>query len=322
MTPLIPDKNTARLYVRINFINDNSSLPDFDLAAQRFLVPIIGQELYDQLTADDAYPEDPLLAKCRSVLAPLGYLMELATIQTQITDSGLRTANTENLQSAHRWEYNEVKEHLADKGAYALENLLQYLFANKDSLTVWTDSDQYTEMAKLIFVNGTDFCKYFRVLHPYRVWWELRPLISEVEDFYIKSAIGEEFFNELKELEDPSPAEKKVIDLIKKAVAQTTIVKAIEKMAVRITPQGFTVLISAANNDAANAGDEAPKDNQLSMLYDSCQRSGDAYLVQLKEYLNENAAADVFTTFFESELYVSPSTTVTNPNECSKIYRF
>src|SRR5436190_4202515 len=145
MPSLINDKDTAKEFVRINFINDVSSLPDFQLAAERFLIPIIGLELYTLLldqVIDFDFPEAPaepvaieddeLLKKCRAVVAPLGYLMELATIQTQLTDAGLRSLSTENMQAAHRWEYNEVKDNLADKGAYAIDALLKYLFDNID----------------------------------------------------------------------------------------------------------------------------------------------------------------------------------------------
>jgi hypothetical protein len=316
MAALITDKDTVRLYVDINFINDNTSLPNFELVAQRFLVPIIGQDLYDVFSA--APDDDPELRdRSRAVIAPLGYLIKLPTIQTQITDSGLKTVNTDTLQAAHRWEYNEVKEKLADDGAYAMEVLLKFLFDNKDDYPEWTGSQEYEELNSLIFQTATDFDKYFKTPLPHRLFWELRPLIREVQDFYVNSAIGEDFFDSLKDEASPSDEEKKAIEMIKKSVAQLTIVKSIEKMGVKITPKGFVVLISADNSDAANSGDIASRDPQLSLLYDSCERSGDAYLLQLKEYLNNNASASIFTEYFESDYYEVPPTTVpASKNAC------
>lgn len=334
MPSLINNKETVRLYVRINYINDISSLPDFQLAAEKYLIPIIGQALYDDLLAQviafevPAEGEEPvdiddvdLVGKCRAVIAPLGYLMELATIHTQITDSGLRTASTETLQAAHRWEYNKVEEHLIEKGSFAIESLLKYLFKEKDDYTDWTDSDEYKDLSSIIFQIASEFNKYFRVQHPYRVWWELRPLIREVEDFYIIPTIGEDFYTELKEDADPGADEIKAIELIKKAVAQLTIVKAIEKLSVRITPNGFTILISAGNSDAANSGDHPQRDPQLSLLYESCERSGSAYLLQLQEYLNSKASDSVFQSYYESDKYEAPSTEPeVSPNANRKIF--
>lgn len=305
MAAIITNKETVLEYVRINFINDNSSLPDFERAAQRYLVPIIGQDLYDAL-ADDFESDPPLLAKCRAVVAPLAYLMDLPIIHAQITDSGLKTASTENLQAAHRWEYNKIEEHLADKGAFAIEDLLKYLFANEAANLLWTDSEEYAEATSLIFKTAGEFNKYFRVYQPYRTFWALRAMILEAEDQYISSTIGEDFFTELKELDVPDANEKKAITLLKKATAQLAIVKAIEKLSVIITEKGFTVQLTAGNADAANAGDASAKDNQLSLLYSSCEKDGNNYLVKLQEFLNATASAALFTTYFNSEFYTAP----------------
>lgn len=325
MQSLINDKDTAKEFVRINFINDVSSLPDFTLAAERFLIPIIGQDLYDELlaevTGEDPIEQVELVRKCRAVIAPLGYMMELATIQTQLTDAGLRSISTENMQAAHRWEYNEVKESLEDKGAYAIDALLKFLFANAEDYEAWTDSEEYQEAAGQLFRTGADFNKYFRLHQPYRTWWELRPVISEVEDFYIHSAIGETFYEQLKDEPDASDETMAAVVMIKKAVAHLTIVKAIEKLSVKITPQGFTILLSAGSTDAANSGDAAVRDPQLSMLHDSCTRSGESYLVKLVEYLNATASASLFADYFSSDKYVAPSTEeAISKNDTRKIF--
>lgn len=330
---LIKDKATLLQFVRINFINDESSLPDFELAEERYLIPIIGYDLYDVVidTADSETPAEPtpqdlldaeLLKKCRAVVAPLAYLLDLPNIQVQLTDAGLRTISTDHMQAAHRWEYNEIKESLMDKGAFAIENLLRFLFKEKDSFPEWTGSNEYQEADSLLFKTGEEFRKYFPVHQPYRIFWELRPLIREVEDFYVKSAIGEVFYNELRTKTEGNEDEKRVLDLIKKTVAQTTIVKAIEKLSVTITNRGFTLLLGAGNTDSVNSGDTPATNNGLSLLYESCQRSGDAYLLQLKEYLNKKASADLFATFFSSSLYEAPVTCVVSPNANRKIFGF
>jgi hypothetical protein len=310
MANLISDKNTAKLFVDINFINNVSSLPDFGLAAERFLIPIIGQDLYDALADDMEDPSDPdLLYKCRAVIAPLAYLIKLPTIQTQLTDSGLRTISTENMQAAHRWEYNEVKENLADKGAWAIEALLKFLYANKGDYSEWTDSEEYAELSDLIFLSGSDFTRYFTLHHPHRVFWSLRTLIKEVEDFYIISAIGKDFFKTLKETEAPEDEVKDAIILIKKAVAQYTIVKAIEKFSVKVSDRGFTIKALGAYSEGTGYDDQVAPDPQLDLLYKSCERTGDAYLVQLKEFLNKNASAELFEEYYDSDKYTAPPTT-------------
>jgi hypothetical protein len=320
---LTNDKNLVKEFVKINFINSTSSFPNWENAADRYLRPIIGDALYEAVsdyddTATDAQKE--LKKKCQAVVAPLAYLIELPAIHAQLTDSGLRVISTENMPAAHKWEFNEIKEWLKESGAFAIEALLRYLFKNKGDYEAWTDSEEYKQVNALVFKTGEEFKRYFNVAEPHRVFWELKPLIKEVEDFYIESAIGEAFYTELKGKAAPSAEEAKALELIKKAVAQLTIVKAVEKLTVKITERGFTVLISAGNPDAANSGDAQAQGYGLSMLHDSCEKTGDAYLLKLKEYLNATASADVFKTFFESDPYVAPTVVAENPNKCRKIF--
>jgi hypothetical protein len=290
------------------------------LAAERFLIPIIGQDQYDALLeevegfefpadGDDAVPVESveLLRKCRAVIAPLGYMMDLPTIQTQITDAGLRSINTENMQAAHRWEYNEVKEALADSGGYAIDALLKFLFANADDYDLWTECEEYQEVSSLIFRTGADFNKYFKVHLPHRTWWEFRSLISEVEDFYINSAIGKEFYEQLKDMPDANDETMAAIVMIKKCVAHLTIVKAIEKKSVKISPLGFTIKSLGAYSEGVGYDDQQATGTELSMLYASCERSGDSYLLMLKEYLNATASESVFADYYSSDKYVAPS---------------
>ena len=228
------------------------------------------------------------------------------------------------MQAAHRWEYNEVKDNLADKGAYAIEALLKYLFDNIDDYDEWADSEEYQEAASLIFTTGTDFNKYFRLHLPFRTWWEFRALISEVEDFYINSAIGKDFFKSLKDnAEDASAEEKEAITLIKKSVAHLTIIRAIEKKSVKISPLGFTVKSLGAYSEGTGYDDEQAPGTDLSMLYASCERSGEAYLLQLIEYLNSKASETVFADFFTSDKYVAPSAALPeSKNANRKIFGF
>ncbi len=335
---IINDAQTLRQFLRVGFTNNGDSLPNFQAAADRFLIPIIGRPLFDDvldniLEADFPDPdemtedyepeyEDPdLVQKIRAVVAPLAYFLELPTIQVNLTESGLRSISTDTMEAAHRWEYNAFKDSLADSGSFAMDELLRYLFANKEEYELWTDSDEYGLIKELIFTTGTDFNRYFPLFQAHRVFWKLRPLIKEVQDFYIAPAIGEVFFNSLLAKPELTNEEKKVLDFIKKAAAQYTILKSIEKQLATQTNDGFTILLNAGNSDSANAGATPATDNSLSLLYTSCEKTGDAYILKLKEYLNKTATAQVLPDYYNSEIYSAPSTfEKISPNANRKIF--
>lgn len=320
MALLTNDKNLVKEFVRINFINSISSFPNWEVAEQRHLIPLIGDEMYDKLVsivADNAASDQDkeLLKKARAIVAPLAYALDMAFIQSQLTDAGLRTISTDSMQAAHRWEYNEVKEALVEAGAFAIDGFLKFLFKHKSDYAEWTGSDEYQALDALIFQTAADFANYFPINQPYRLFWDFRPLIKEVQDFYIVSAIGADFFKELLALEAPNDDETEARILIKKAVAQYTIVKAIEKRAAQIGTQGFTVKVLGPNTEGVDFDKQDAPEAKLSLLYASCERAGDSYLLQLKDLLNSKASAVVFPTYFTSDLYEAPGTVQANPND-------
>jgi hypothetical protein len=320
MALLTNDKNLVKEFVRINFINSTSSFPNWEVAEQRHLLPLIGDEMYAKLVAiaaDNAANDQDkeLLKKARAIIVPIAYAIDLPFIQTQITDAGLRTISTDNMQASHRWEFNEAREGLMEAGAFAIENLLKFLFKHKADYAEWTGSEEFTALNALLFKTAADFAYYFPLAQPFRLFWDFRPLIKEVQDFYIVPAIGEEFFKELMEVAAPPDEEKAAIIIIKKAVAQYTIIKAIEKRSTQIGTQGFTVKVLGASNDSVDSDKQDAPDSRLSLLYSACERAGDSYLLQLKEYLNKKASAEVFSTYFESDLYEAPATEQVNPND-------
>lgn len=319
MALIANDKNLVKEFVRINFINQLSSYPNWEVAEERHLLPLIGQEMYAKVFAIIAAPDPTdqdkeLLKKARAVIAPLSYLIELPLIHSQLTDAGLRVISTTNMEAAHRWEFNKVEEYLQDAGAFAIEALLKFLFLHKADYAEWTGSDEFKALDALVFKTGADFANYFPVSQPHRLFWEFRPLIKEVQDFYIVPAIGD-LFTDLMAAADPTSEQKLALLIVKKAVAQYTIIRAIEKLSTQIGTSGFTVKVTGSYIDDANAGKDNAPDARLSLLYASCERAGDSYLLQLKEYVNKTATAEVFPTYFNSALYEAPGVVQPNPND-------
>jgi hypothetical protein len=315
--PLITTISEVKEYVKVNFTNSSSSLPYMTKAEERFLLPILGPTLYAAVMADTpdaAY--DQLITYCKYAVAPLAYLLELPFIQTQLTDSGLRTAENENYTAAHKWEYEKVAAGLEEDGCWALERLIKYLFDNASTLS-WSPSDEY----KIIFQSAAEFKKFYPLHQPFRTFESLRPLITQIQDQYIIASIGDDFFEELRVYAGADANHLKAIVLIKKAVANLTIMRAVEVMSVRVTREGFTVQLSDSET-ASTAQANAPE-NQLSMTRNQCQLNGESYLNELKEFLNETATASVFAAYFGSDNYTDPTVEVEDQNTNRKgVYGF
>jgi hypothetical protein len=319
---LVKNFGTFKRYVRYNFsAEDIGSLPDTAPVEREYILPLIGQTLYTDLQTQvdaDVITKPELLDIVRAAAVPLTVYNELPFLQVQLGDSGLRKLLSENTQGAFRWEFNEVRDTLEDKGCKALDQLITYLYANKVALA-WTAPANIP----VVFKTGTEFTVYYGLKYPHRTFMSLVELVSEVEEQYIGSSIGDAFLVALIAKDAPNDLEKAAIKLIKKAVANLTAMKAIEKKPVRITPHGLFVMIGDSVDD------KQPKDKtaaaaQLNMQHDAAERDGKSYLQKLLLHLNTNASAEVFTDFFGSDYYTSPAVKAAkeNPNANRKTYGF
>jgi hypothetical protein len=300
---------TLKKYVKVNFTaTAQMSMPDIDAAERKYLLPILTRPVYTVLQGQvdaNTITWNILLNLCRAAIAPLAVLLDLPFLQTQISDGGLKS--TGGSDSPHQWEYLKVEKALANKGMAALENLIEHLIESAATYE-WENPAVKESFIK----TGNEFSKYATLEQPNLTFQQLKPLLKEAEDHFIIPAIGQQFFNELRDSVNPSAEEQQAILLIKKALVQYTLVRAIERLPVRITPNGLMASI-LENSEAFNSEPAAGKD-KLIMLMQAAQREGDAYHIQLIEHLNTNANPGVFKTFFESKLYKAPATQTQDAN--------
>ena len=319
---IIKDVLTASKYINIPTTYKIQKLPDMDVAAERYLIPLIGAVLYKEL--NDAVAgntgtvlESELMNKCRAVIVPGAFMSSLARANVQITDAGLRVAANDSMQAVSRWSFLELRNELADQTAFAQEALLSHLFANKGIYPTWVDSDEFKKLNDLVIASGSEFSDYYFLKDPHRVFWLLKDLIRDVQQLYLDSAMGG-YYKVLKAKAQPTQLESDALVLIKHATAKYAILRACTSRAVRFDEDGFTVQMSAANNDNTQQGSQDAPDAKIGQLMALCERDADSYLVKLKELLNTNASADVFPEYFASPFYVSPKQQALVPNPNSR----
>lgn len=282
--------------------NDNSSIADMAAAEERFIIPITGETLYDDMVADvddEESPLQPLIVKAQRAIAPLAYWLDLPAIQGKISDRGAGTFISDNMQPLHAWEFERLREYLEDKGCFALESFLSHINANAVTYS-WEKPTAY----KSIFLTGKEFSEYYPLYQPHRVFELLRTVIKDVEDRFIRNLIGDDFFESLRDSAS-TDAEQAVVQLIKKSVANLAVATACKVLPVKITPQGFTVLLSDAGDKNYKGEAQAPAEN-LQALHNHCMYVGNGFLNKMKAYLDDNASGSVFADYYDSEYYVEP----------------
>ncbi|MDH7463968.1 hypothetical protein QEG73_21885 [Chitinophagaceae bacterium 26-R-25] len=325
---LIKTIDEIKAVLKISNLDDNTSIPDVESAEETYFIPLLGNELYEQIQAaydgNSLNPDQTkLLSKIQKPLAAIAFYDELAIIHGKITEAGVRRTTTDSMPAAYRWEFESVKDYLSNRYYQGIESMLKFLESNKDKFPVWVDGSGYKRRTRYLLKDPIEYSDNYMLQHPYQTYNSLLGVMGDVESIYINPSIGKAFFDSLKALVTPSDDEKFVIEKLKKSIAHFCIKHAVEKLPVEISDAGFTVKNGTV--DSKDAGKDPANGDQLNLLMQACDRDGNTYLTAAIDYLNATASESAFTIFFESDFYVAPSPPSQpkpDPNAGKKIFRF
>lgn len=245
----------------LNKTSKDTWLPNFEQAEYKYLVPVIGTALYNDIQAKYtantlAGAEITLHGKIKAMLVPIAYYDELPRDVGKITDAGPQSDIIGD-QKLFGWQYREMKQGIADLYFDALEVLLRWLYDNKASFPLWTGSQEYTRYSKLLIKNGTDFSEQYALYQPLRMYWTLRPLVQDVQDNYHSLALGTGLLNYFIDLAAPTEKEKEILRGLKKSMAFFTVYRTCRMHSVRFGHDGFAILQS--DTEAQSTSSTAPQ---------------------------------------------------------------
>jgi len=285
-------------HVAIDFISNFDVIePSVEDRERELKEKYLGEDLFDLLvsyaggsTSVSISDEDYLaqvLYYSRRAVANLSLMDYMPEGQLNISESGIRINTGEgSMKQAFEWQIKNLQAKYEKTGYLALESLLKYLEENAEHFSTWTESDAYTAN-KAWFINTAKvFNENFFIDNSRLIFLKLLPDMKKVEEFYIRPAIGDDFFDELKTfiLNDNMPTSySTVISLIRGAVAN------------------FTMF---------HGSDYIPyykKKGQLEIKKpEELENWGNTYIQKLIYYLNNNASASKFTNFYNSDQYTDP----------------
>lgn len=268
-------------------------MPNMAAAEYKYLVPLIGTDLYTDLqtkfTANTlSLIETTLLGYIRSMTVAAAYMDEVARDVVKFNDNGLQR-NVVPEQRIYGWEYKEAKQGITDLYFDNMEILLRWLYDNKSSFALWTDSDEYKAYDALLIKNGTDFNKQYQLYQPMRNYWQLRGIVQDVQDNYHSLALGSGLLTYFVNLTSPTDAEKDILRSLKKAMAFFTIYRACRMHSVRFSSSGFT--IASSEVEAESSSQTASSLTQLQMHMNAAEQDGYQQLERAKKLAKSLRAA-------------------------------
>lgn len=300
-------------------------MPNMEAAEYKYLVPLVGLPLYNDIhTKYTSNPvslaglstiEKALRLKMIAVTVAAAYMDELSRNTAKITDNGVRTANSADMQRIFGWEYKEFKQGITDLYYDSIEVMLQWLFDNKASFTLWTNDASYTKFNNLLIKTGTDFTEQYRLYQPLRMYWMLRGIVQDVQDNYHALALGADLLTYFVNLTSPTAAEKEIIRALKKSIAFLTVYRTCRIHAVRFSDAGFSII--ASETDAQSSTQAASPVAMLEHHMRMAQEDGLQQLERGKRLCRE-LRADGTVTAFNTAYDLGPLLATTAPDAAAK----
>lgn len=267
-------------------------------AQGKYLRPALGPQILELLQAgitevDGKVSMVSLTAKSKLLyeiiagsLTYYAVLEAMPFMNISLGNNGMQETATQGLTPARQWVYLENMKAAADNADRLLDDALLYLEANAADFPAWLNSEAYTISKELFLSNTTDFNRYIRINGSRRAFLAFRNYIDRAEQLYILPILGADLFRDLKtKILNPATlqeADRKIISLIKPALAQLALKEALPEISIEISATGLKVL---SVNDSIRSS-SAAKESQLSALEVKAIQLIDVYVAELKRHLD------------------------------------
>ena len=298
-------------------INTNSNYEDIkpyiQQAELKFIKPVIGKDLYNELLASISEASSSsdtdytgLLQKVRLPLAYYAYYLALPILNVQVSSGGIHIVTNENKKTAFPWQIEQLSNSWLNTAHDFIESLLEYLEENISDFPTWKDSSARVDSLSLFITSANEFNDSYFINGSRRLYSALKPILKSVEQKYIKPTIGDDLFDAIKDelqssggLSDDTTA---VLDIIRPCMAHFTMARALVELPLDIIPNSVFEVTEQIGGKVR----QPSKADKIALLREELTKDARAELKQLQEYLDTNASATKYAEYFNSTLYQAP----------------
>ncbi|SFD46963.1 DUF6712 family protein [Spirosoma endophyticum] len=304
----------AELKAQIGGVQKTMAWPTWEPAVRqsemKYIIPAIGQEFYDELTAVTVptAQQKPLLDRLKAATAFFAYLENLPFLMVATGDAGMVVSSPANTQILTKWMFVATLKDVTSKADFWLEDSLQYLEKHASDFETWTASDAYTvSHGRLIPSASAWTAAYPPAQNSRRLFLQVRGYLQNAEDSFIRPILGADYFEALMaKLKTAgttlTPKETNVVRLARIALANYGFSKALPYLNMNADFRIVSETDGIVNEDEL--------DNvRLNVVLKECQEAAANTALQLTDYLNANASSLVFQEYFLSDRYRPPVST-------------
>jgi len=300
-----PKMEEIRKYIPVNSSSDFDSLaPHIANAERDYLIPVIGQEMYNQLLSYynevNGDPYSPagegkvgkLLCLVQSAVLHLSYWIGYDLLNVEVTDSGFRRTESTSVKGLWKYQDENLRGYFRIYGFNGIDTVLQYLEDNISDFPAFEGSPEYT-IQKSSFIPSTLIFDRIVYIHRSRLTFlRMKPHMQLVEDTEIATILGPVAFDYMKTQIASDPPDQKVVKLleyIRKPIAYLASALLMEESGADLNDNGlyYTSTIAISSNDTER---KPATGDRIQIMVSRNRNLGNAYLDQLRSYLVANAA--------------------------------
>lgn len=277
-------------------------VPYIRQATRRFVLPFVGNELYDDLadlvstgTALDAEQAE-CLERIRDAVAYYTIMVTLPKKKTAITSMGaVENVATEGTTGSSLWGFKTTLWSVAQDSDRLMDEVLDYLeqqvVADNVYFDLWKDSDAYLVGKADLFRTTSDFQDFQNINKSRRTFVAMLPIIKQAAKRHVVPAISQAQYDDLvTKLRDGSLSadEKKLLERVRAALAAWAVHYAADKLPILPDQDGFRIISNAEAVDQRAYSSEVTQGAITSIKYaaeaDARQNTAD-----LVAFLHDNA---------------------------------
>lgn len=230
--------------------------------------------------------------------------------------AGLLVAKTDNTVPASEYRTQQLRYQLMKDAQTTLDNLIGFLEDNLAVFTDWATSDERGARAELIVRTAKEFDMVYSINENRWLFRKLMARQQMVIRTQVRGELGNEFIDAfIADLTDGalSTDNQKVVPRLHAAIALLTMSEAIPSLQQQFGPEGIAMFDSEYSRSASRRLDGDI--SRVQFLKNDAQVKGMQELRALKTYLDENAAADKYPEYFNSDSYTDPAVDDTDLND-------
>ena len=283
--------------------NFDTVAPHIANAERDYLVPVIGQDMYDELQefydtefinplteAQEKTAE--LLRLSQQSVIHLAYWIGFDLLNAHITDAGFKRTESTEVKGLFKYQEENLKNYFRTNGFNGLDSVLKYIETNLATFGEFKLSAVNT-LFRSSFIPTTDVFNDIVFINKSRLTFlRMKAHMQLVEEIEIAPVLGPVAFDFVKAEMVKDEPDAKVIALlpyIRKPIAWLSSALLMEESGADLKDNGlyFSSVKAFAGNDTEN-GPSAP--DRIAILVMRNRSYGNAYLDALRAYLTTHAA--------------------------------